>query len=72
MAGSPSSAWSGGRTRFFDVIGRRSSQSSSQPLYFEEEHAALFPLLDDVFRTLPTAEWCDLLGAAGAALRTRA
>ena len=33
-------------------------------VYFGEEKAALFPLLDDVFRTRPTAVWCELLAAA--------
>ena len=61
------------RTRFFDVIGRPElAEQFPQPLYFEEERAALFPLLDDVFRTRPTAEWCELLGGCRAALRTRA
>ena len=54
------------RTRFFDVIGRPElAEQFPQPLYFEEERAALFPLLDEVFRTRPTGEWCEVLGAAG-------
>ena len=67
MAGWRSSAWSGqARVRFFEVVGRPElAEQFPQPLYFEEERAALFPLLDDVFRARPTAEWCDLLAAAG-------
>ena len=54
------------RARFFEVVGRPElAEQFPQPLYFAEERAALFPLLDEVFRTRPTAEWCDLLGAAG-------
>jgi crotonobetainyl-CoA:carnitine CoA-transferase CaiB-like acyl-CoA transferase len=34
-------------------------------LYFEEDKAALWPILDEVFSTKTTAEWCELLGAAG-------
>jgi crotonobetainyl-CoA:carnitine CoA-transferase CaiB-like acyl-CoA transferase len=34
-------------------------------MYFEDDKAALWPILDDVFSTKPTAEWCELLGAAG-------
>ena len=34
-------------------------------LYFEDDKAALWPILDEVFATKTTAEWCDLLGAAG-------
>jgi crotonobetainyl-CoA:carnitine CoA-transferase CaiB-like acyl-CoA transferase len=54
------------RRRFFEVIGRPElAEQFPQPLYFEDEKAALFPLLDDVFRTRPTAAWCGLLDEAG-------
>jgi crotonobetainyl-CoA:carnitine CoA-transferase CaiB-like acyl-CoA transferase len=34
-------------------------------LYFEDDKAELWPILDQVFATKTTAQWCDLLGAAG-------
>jgi len=34
-------------------------------LYFEDDKAELWPILDEVFATKSTAEWCELLGAAG-------
>jgi crotonobetainyl-CoA:carnitine CoA-transferase CaiB-like acyl-CoA transferase len=34
-------------------------------LYFEDVKAELWPILDEAFATKPTAEWCELLGAAG-------
>ena len=36
-----------------------------QLLYFEEDRAALWPILDEVFAQKPTAEWCRVLGDAG-------
>ena len=33
-------------------------------MYFEDDKAALWPILDEVFATKPTAEWCELLGHA--------
>ena len=54
------------RARFFDLIGRPElSEQFAQPLYFAEDKAALFPLLDEALRARPTAEWCELLAAAG-------
>ena len=53
------------RTRFFEVLGRAElAEQFPQPLYFGEEKAALFPLLDEAFRSRSTAEWCELLAAA--------
>jgi len=53
------------RTRFFEVVGRAElGEQFPQPLYFAEDKAALFPLLDEAFRSRPTAEWCELLAAA--------
>ena len=61
------------RTRFFDVIGRPElAEQFPQPLYFEEERAALFPLLDEVFRTRPTARVVRAARGCRAALRARA
>jgi crotonobetainyl-CoA:carnitine CoA-transferase CaiB-like acyl-CoA transferase len=34
-------------------------------LYWDEEKAELFPLLDDAFAAATTVEWCERLGAAG-------
>jgi crotonobetainyl-CoA:carnitine CoA-transferase CaiB-like acyl-CoA transferase len=54
------------RERFFDLIGRPDLGAAfPQPLYFPEERAALFPLLDEVFKTRPTAAWVELFAAAG-------
>ena len=53
------------RTRFFEVLGRAElAEQFPQPLYFAEEKAALFPLVDEAMRSRPTAEWCELLAAA--------
>jgi len=43
-----------------DLIGR-----FHRLLYFEDDKAELWPILDRVFATKTTAQWCDLLGAAG-------
>jgi formyl-CoA transferase/CoA:oxalate CoA-transferase len=54
------------RDRFYETIGRRDLiERFSGLLYFEDDKAALWPILDEVFATKTTAEWCDLLGAAG-------
>lgn len=54
------------RDRFFQTIGRPDLiERFSQLLYFEDDKAALWPIFDEVFATKSTAEWCDLLGAAG-------
>jgi formyl-CoA transferase/CoA:oxalate CoA-transferase len=54
------------RDRFYETIGRPDLiERFSGLLYFEDDKAALWPILDEVFATKTTAEWCDLLGAAG-------
>jgi crotonobetainyl-CoA:carnitine CoA-transferase CaiB-like acyl-CoA transferase len=54
------------RARFYETIGRPDlAERFSQLYYWDTEKAELFPILDEVFVTRPTAEWCDLLGAAG-------
>ncbi len=54
------------RDRFFETIGRPDLiERFSRLLYFEDDKAALWPIFDEVFATKSTAEWCDLLGAAG-------
>jgi crotonobetainyl-CoA:carnitine CoA-transferase CaiB-like acyl-CoA transferase len=54
------------RDVFYRTIGRPDLiERFSSLMYFEEDKAALWPILDEVFSTKPTAEWCELLGAAG-------
>ncbi len=54
------------RDLFYRTIGRPDLiERFHTLLYFEEDKAALWPILDEVFATKPTAEWCALLGAAG-------
>jgi crotonobetainyl-CoA:carnitine CoA-transferase CaiB-like acyl-CoA transferase len=54
------------RQTFFETIGRPDlGERFAQPLYWDAEKAELFPLLDEVFETATTAEWCERLSAAG-------
>ncbi len=54
------------RDRFYETIGRPDLiERFSGLLYFEDDKAALWPILDEVFATKTTAQWCELLGAAG-------
>jgi crotonobetainyl-CoA:carnitine CoA-transferase CaiB-like acyl-CoA transferase len=54
------------RDRFFTTIGRSDLiDRFDQLLYFENDKAELWPLLDQAFKTKSTAEWCRLLGEAG-------
>ena len=54
------------RDLFYRTIGRPDLiERFHTLLYFEDDKAALWPILDEVFATKPTAEWCELLGAAG-------
>ena len=54
------------RDLFYRTIGRPDLiERFSTLLYFEEDKAALWPILDEVFATKTTAEWCTLLGDAG-------
>jgi CoA:oxalate CoA-transferase len=54
------------RDLFYRTIGRPDLiDRFSHLLYFEDDKAELWPILDSVFATKPTAEWCELLGAAG-------
>ena len=53
------------RTRFYETIGRPDlSERFAQRLYWDTEKAQLFPILDEIFATRSTAEWCALLTAA--------
>ncbi len=54
------------RDLFYRTIGRPDLiERFHTLLYFEDDKAELWPILDEVFATKPTAEWCELLGAAG-------
>jgi crotonobetainyl-CoA:carnitine CoA-transferase CaiB-like acyl-CoA transferase len=54
------------RDLFYETIGRPDLiERFHSLLYFEDAKAELWPILDEVFATKPTAEWCELLGAAG-------
>jgi len=54
------------RDRFYETIGRPDLiERFNTLLYFEDDKAELMPILAEVFLTKSTAEWCDLLGAAG-------
>ncbi len=54
------------RNVFFETIGRPELiEQFPQLLYWHEEKAALFPLLDETFSTKPTAHWEAVLRAAG-------
>jgi crotonobetainyl-CoA:carnitine CoA-transferase CaiB-like acyl-CoA transferase len=54
------------RDLFYTTIGRPDLiERFSSLLYFEDTKAELWPILDEVFATKSTAEWCALLGAAG-------
>jgi len=54
------------RPAFFEVVGRPELDARfPQPLYWDEDKAELFPLLDEAFAAATTAEWCERLRAAG-------
>jgi crotonobetainyl-CoA:carnitine CoA-transferase CaiB-like acyl-CoA transferase len=54
------------RDRFYETIGRPDLiERFSSMLYFEDDKAELWPILDATFAIKTTAEWCELLGAAG-------
>jgi crotonobetainyl-CoA:carnitine CoA-transferase CaiB-like acyl-CoA transferase len=54
------------RDLFYRTIGRPDLiERFHSLLYFEDDKAELWPILDEVFATKPTAEWCALLSAAG-------
>jgi crotonobetainyl-CoA:carnitine CoA-transferase CaiB-like acyl-CoA transferase len=54
------------RAQFFAAIGRPELEAQlGKLLYFDDDKAELFPVLNEVFRTRTTAEWIDVLRAAG-------
>ncbi|MBO0730736.1 MAG: CoA transferase [Acidimicrobiaceae bacterium] len=54
------------RAMFFGLLDRPElAERFAQALYWDEEKAELWPLLDEAFVTATTAEWCARLSAAG-------
>jgi len=54
------------RDKFYAVIGAPElAEQFPDPLYWHEQKSALFPLLNSVFATRTTSEWCQLLVDAG-------
>jgi crotonobetainyl-CoA:carnitine CoA-transferase CaiB-like acyl-CoA transferase len=54
------------RDEFYRTIGRPDLiERFPHLLYFPEDKAELWPILDEVFAAKTTSEWCALLGAAG-------
>src|SRR6478752_6885337 len=54
------------RARFFEVIGHPELEAEmGRLLYFDDDKAELFPVLNEIFRTRTTAEWIEILGANG-------
>jgi crotonobetainyl-CoA:carnitine CoA-transferase CaiB-like acyl-CoA transferase len=56
----------GARDLFYETLGRPDLiERFNHLLYFADDKAELWPILDDVFATKTTAEWSALLSAAG-------
>jgi len=54
------------RDAFYRTIGRPELiERFDSLLYFEDDKAELWPILDEAFATRTTAQWCERLGAAG-------
>jgi crotonobetainyl-CoA:carnitine CoA-transferase CaiB-like acyl-CoA transferase len=54
------------RAVFYDVIGRPDlTERFAQPLYWNDDKDVLFPILNEVFATRSTDEWCAVMAAAG-------
>jgi crotonobetainyl-CoA:carnitine CoA-transferase CaiB-like acyl-CoA transferase len=54
------------RTTFYEAIGRPDlSERFPELYYWAPEKEQVFPILDEAFSSRPTAEWCEILGAAG-------
>src|SRR3954468_13798548 len=54
------------RDTLYDVIGRPElKERFPQPLYWNDDKAQLWPLLNEAFSAHTTAEWCERLQAAG-------
>ena len=53
------------RDLFYRTIGRPDLiERFPELLYFQDDKAELWPILDEAFSSKTTQEWCDLLGAA--------
>jgi crotonobetainyl-CoA:carnitine CoA-transferase CaiB-like acyl-CoA transferase len=54
------------RAVFYEAIGRPDlTERFAQIFYWNDEKDELFPILNEVFATRSTAEWCDVMAAAG-------
>ena len=54
------------RHTLFETLGHPEyTERFPQPLYWPEQKAELFPLLNAAFATRTTAEWCEVLGGIG-------
>ncbi|HSS09658.1 MAG TPA: CaiB/BaiF CoA-transferase family protein, partial [Acidimicrobiales bacterium] len=54
------------KAKFFDIIGRPElSERFPQLYYWAAEKAELFPIIDEALAARTTAEWCQVLSAAG-------
>jgi crotonobetainyl-CoA:carnitine CoA-transferase CaiB-like acyl-CoA transferase len=54
------------RATFFEALGRPElEQEMGKLLYFDDDKAELFPVLNEIFRTKTTAEWIGILKANG-------
>jgi crotonobetainyl-CoA:carnitine CoA-transferase CaiB-like acyl-CoA transferase len=54
------------RAALFAALGRPElAEQFPQPLFWDEDKAVLFPLLDEGFRTRTTDEWCTALSELG-------
>jgi crotonobetainyl-CoA:carnitine CoA-transferase CaiB-like acyl-CoA transferase len=51
---------------FYEAIGRPDlAETFSHPFYYESDKMQLYPHLDEAFSAKTTAEWCQILTAAG-------
>jgi len=54
------------RAKFFDAIGHPELEGTlGKLLYFDDDKAELFPVLNEIFRTRTTAAWVEVLRDAG-------
>jgi crotonobetainyl-CoA:carnitine CoA-transferase CaiB-like acyl-CoA transferase len=54
------------KATFFEIVGRPDlTERFPQLYYWEAEKSELFPILDQVFPTRTTSEWCQVLASAG-------
>jgi crotonobetainyl-CoA:carnitine CoA-transferase CaiB-like acyl-CoA transferase len=54
------------RATFFEALGRPELEAEmGKLLYFDDDKAELFPVLNEIFRTRTTAAWIEILRANG-------